>query len=151
MHVVALGVALILAVISVEAAAQTVTEPRERVDYHLRQIDELVQHFQEVVSRDCPRFASRAEWRHYFDAEVERVTLLVAHVEQAWLEAKQTGDDTVRRAAKAPRRRIDEGRAVLEKLQACAADNGTSFSPFSVWNRIEREVPQRQEAIALPR
>ena len=79
------------------------------------------------------------------------MTLLVAHVERAWIEAKRVGDDDVRRAAKAPRRRLEEARGAIEKLQTCAADNGASFSPLSVWNRIEREAPRRQEAIALPR
>jgi hypothetical protein len=131
--------------------AQTAQDARARVGYHLREVDQIIRHFQEVVSADCPRFASRAEWRQYFDGEVERMTLLVAHVEQAWIEAKQGGDDVVRRAAKAPRRRLEEARVVLEKLQACAADNGASFSPLAVWARIEREVPRRQEAITLPR
>ena len=82
---------------------------------------------------------------------MERATLLVAHVEQAWVEAKRVGDDDVRRAAKAPRRRLGEARGAIEKLQTCAADNGASFSPLAVWNRIEREAPRRQDAIALPR
>lgn len=132
-------------------AQTTVQEARARVDHHLREVDQIVQHFQDVVNADCPRFSSRAEWRQYFDGEVERMTLLLAHLEQAWIEAKRVGDDGVRRAAKAPRRRIDDARVVLEKLQTCAADNGTSFSPLSVWGRIEREAPKRQEAIALPR
>jgi hypothetical protein len=84
------------------------------------------------------------------DGEVERVVLLVAHVEQAWVEAKQTGDDDVRRAAKAPRRRLEEARTLLDKLQKCASDNGTSFSQMSVWKRIEREVPERQAQITQP-
>lgn len=133
------------------ARAQTVEEVRARVDHHLREADQIIRHFQDVVNADCPRFSSRDEWRQYFDGEVEQATLLVAHVEQAWIEAKRVGDDDVRRAAKAPRRRIDEARGALEKLRACAADNGASFSPLAVWNRIEREVPRRQEAIALPR
>jgi hypothetical protein len=133
------------------ARAQSVQEVRARVDHHLREVDQIVRHFQGVVHADCPRFSSRAEWRQYFDAEVERMTLLLAHLEQAWIEAKQVGDDGVRRAAKAPRRRVEEARVVLEKLQTCAADNGASFSPLSVWARIEREAPKRQEAIVLPR
>jgi hypothetical protein len=144
-------VSLLVLLAVAPAAADPVEEARARVDYHLRQIDEIIQHFQDVLGRDCPLFASRVEWKQYFDAEVEQVTLLVAHVEQAWVEAKRTGDDSVRRAAKAPRKRVDEGRAVLDKLQGCAADNGASFSPLSVWNRIEREVPRRQAAIAQPR
>lgn len=147
------GRALVLAwaLLATPASADPVEEARARVDHHLRQIDEIVRHFQGVLDRDCPRFTSREEWRLYFDGEVEQVTLLVAHVEQAWVEAKRTGDDDVRRAAKAPRKRVEEGRAVLDKLQACAAGNGASFSPLSVWNRIEREVPRRQAAITLPR
>ena len=133
------------------AMAQTVQEARTRVEHHLREVDQIVRHFQDVVNTDCPRFSSRPEWRRYFDGEVDRMTLLLAHVEQAWVEAKQGGDDDVRRAAKAPRRRLDEARVVLEKLQTCAADNGASFSPLSVWGKIEREAPRRQDAIVLPR
>jgi len=140
-----------LAGVAPAARAQTVEEVRPRVDHHIREAEQIIRHFQEVVSADCPRFASRDEWRQYFDGEVEQATLLVAHVEQAWIEAKRVGDDDVRRAAKAPRRRIDEARGALEKLQTCASDNGASFSPLAVWNRIEREVPRRQDAIALPR
>jgi len=131
--------------------AQTVEEVRTRVDHHLREAEQIIRHFDDVVRADCPRFASRDEWRQYFDGEVDQATSLVAHVEQAWIEAKRVGDDDVRRAAKAPRRRIDEVRGALDKLQSCAADNGARFSPLAVWARIEREVPRRQEAIALPR
>jgi hypothetical protein len=121
-----------------------------RVEHHLRHIEELARHFRAVLDRPCPRFATPAEFKTYVDGEVDRVVLLVAHVEQAWLEAKETGDDDVRRAAKAPRRRVDEARALLDKLHGCAGDNGASFSQMAVWRRIEREVPQRQEQIALP-
>jgi hypothetical protein len=76
--------------------------------------------------------------------------LLVAHLEQAWYEATRTGDDDVRRTAKAPRKRMDQARALLDKLQGCAEGNGASFSTMGVWRRIEREVPQRQTEIALP-
>jgi hypothetical protein len=103
-----------------------------------------------VLDSDCPHFASSKEWRTYFDGQVELVVLMVAHVEQAWYEATRTGDDEVRRTAKAPRRRLDEARALVDKLQGCAQSNGTSFSNLTVWRRIEREVPQRQTEIALP-
>ena len=79
-----------------------------------------------------------------------RVVLLMAHLEQAWIEAKHTGDDDVRRDAKAPRRRVDRARALVDKLSGCAESNGASFSQTAVWRRIEREVPQRQSQIALP-
>jgi hypothetical protein len=110
-----------------------------------------VEHFESVLASDCPRFASRAEWRGWFDDEVERVVLLVAHLEQAWVEAKQAPDDDTRRVAKAPRKSLDRAWALVEKLQECAGENGASFSPPAVWRRVEREAPRRQEEIALPR
>ncbi len=125
-------------------------EIRPRVEHHLREADQLAQHFEEVLATDCPRFDTRDAWNVYLDAEIERVVLMMAHLEQAWSEAKRTGDDDVRRAAKAPRRRADEARALVGKLQTCANGNGTSFSSVGVWRRIEREVPLRQSDIALP-
>ena len=74
----------------------------------------------------------------------------MAHLEQAWVEAKRTGDDDVRRTAKAPRRQSDQLRQLVDKLTTCAEANGASFSPATIWRRIEREVPRRQAEIALP-
>ena len=153
--------ALLLAVPALAAGAKSAAEVqprvdkpaaevRPRVDHHLKQVDDLAQHFESVLSQPCPRFASPGGWQAYFDGEVDRVVLLWAHVEQAWLEAKETGDDDVRRAAKAPRRRLEDARALLDKLQTCAADNGASFSQGTVWRKIEREVPKRQAEIAVP-
>ena len=76
--------------------------------------------------------------------------VLKSYVCGAWVEAKATGDDDVRREAKAPRRRVDQARALLDKLQGCAEGNGAQVSQASLWRRIEREVPQRQTEIALP-
>jgi hypothetical protein len=125
-------------------------EARARMEHHLREVSELADHFESVLSGGCPRFASPGEWRTYLDAEIDRVVLLMAHLEQAWVEAKHTGDDDVRRDAKAPRRRVDQARALFDKLSGCAESNGASFSQMAVWRRIEREVPQRQSEIALP-
>ena len=74
----------------------------------------------------------------------------MAHLEQAWTEAKSVKDDDLRREAKAPRRRVEDGRRLVEKLQACAARNHAPFDPLGVWIRIEREVPRRQTEVALP-
>jgi hypothetical protein len=125
-------------------------EVRPRVDHHLRHVETLAQHFESVMSTDCPRFPSSADWDRYLDGEVERVVLLMAHVEQAWVEAKTTGDDDVRRTAKAPRKRLEQARSLLGKLSGCAGANGSSLNQFGLWRRIEREVPQRQAEIALP-
>jgi hypothetical protein len=125
-------------------------EARSRMEYHLREVNQLADHFETVMHSDCPRFSSPSDWTTYLDAEVERVVTLVAHLEQAWVEAKTTGDDDVRRAAKAPRKRVDQARALLGKLQGCAQDNGTEISQGALWRRIEREVPERQAEIALP-
>jgi len=126
-------------------------EIRPRVEHHLRAADDLAQHFETVVAAECRRFDSRDAWKAYFDGEVERVVLMMAHLDQAWAEAKRTGDDDVRRAAKAPRRRLEEARALVGKLQQCANGHGTSFSPSGLWRRIERDVPLRQSDVALPR
>ena len=145
-----LALAILLAVPAFAAGTKPAALVRPRVEHHLRHVDDLAQHFDAVMSQPCPHFASPEDWNAYFDSEVERVVLLVAHLEQAWIEAKETGDDEVRRAAKAPRKRLDEARALLDKLQQCAGDNGASFSHLAVWRKIEREVPKRQAQIALP-
>ena len=125
-------------------------EARTRMEHHLREATQLAEHFEGVLGSDCPRFASPTEWRAYLDGEIDRVVLLMAHLEQAWVEAKHTDNDEVRRDAKAPRRRADQARALFDKLSGCAENNGAPFSQGSVWRRIEREVPQRQSEIALP-
>jgi hypothetical protein len=148
-----LAAALLLAVVAPVLAREPdrpVDEARSRMEHHLREVNQLATHFEGVLTRDCPRFDSRGEWTAYLDGEIERVVLLMAHLEQAWIEAKHTGDDDVRRTAKAPRKRVDQARALMDKLQGCAQGNGAAFSTMSVWRRIEREVPQRQAEIALP-
>ena len=127
-----------------------VEQVRARMEYHLREDHELADHFELVLGRECPRFATPKEWRLYLDDEIDRVVLLMAHLEQAWIEAKHTGDDEVRRTAKAPRRRVERARALLDKLSGCAESNGAQVSPMGMWRRIEREVPARQAQIALP-
>jgi hypothetical protein len=146
-------VALLTLVVAGAASAfgvKSAEEARPRVDHHLRHVETLAQHFESVMSSDCPRFASTGEWDRYLDGEVQRVVLLVAHVEQAWLEAKTTGDDDVRRTAKAPRKRLEQARTLLGKLSGCADANGASVNQLGLWRRIEREVPLRQAEIALP-
>ncbi|MBI2203479.1 MAG: hypothetical protein HYU41_06470 [Candidatus Rokubacteria bacterium] len=146
----AVAVALVVLAVSAAAGGSVPTEPRARVAHHLREVTGLQRHFDGVMRDACPRFASTAEWTRHFEGEVERVVLLLAHLEQAWLEAKRTGDDDVRRTAKAPRQQLANARPLLGKLSDCADDHGVSVSPFSLWRRIEREVPKRQAEIALP-
>lgn len=126
-------------------------EVRPRVEHHLRQASELADHFDAVVRNGCPRFTTPGQWDAYVDGEMERVILLAAHLEQAWVEAKTTGDDDVRRAAKAPRRRLEEARALLTMLSTCAEANGTTLPTGTLWRQLEREVPRKQAEIALPR
>ena len=125
-------------------------EARARMEHHLKEVTRLAQHFDDVMNAECPRFPSPREWTTYLDGEIDLVVLLVAHLEQAWYEATRTGDDDVRRTAKAPRKRLDQARALLDKLQGCAEGNGVAFSSMSVRRRIERELPQKQAEIALP-
>ena len=145
-----LALALVLVAPGAVAAERTPEAARVRVDHHLREVSQLASQVEGVLAHDCRRFASPAEWNAYVDGEIQRVVLLMAHMEQAWMEAKQTGDDDVRRHAKAPRRQKDRARTLLDKMQRCASDNGADFSPMMLWQRIEREVPQRRSEIALP-
>ena len=133
------------------ADREPASEIQPRVDHHLREATRLIEHFEALVAADCPRFASAAEWNVYLGREVDQMLLLAAHVEQAWVEAKRTGDKDVRRAAKAPGRRIEEAVQIVDKLSACAEENGTTFSPGPVYRRLERDLPRRQAEIALPR
>lgn len=149
----ALVVAALTFTLAGVASASGVKSPEEvrpRVDHHLRAVETLAQHFESMLSADCPRFASAGEWDRYLDGEVERVVLLMAHVEQAWIEAKTTGDDDVRRVAKAPRKRVEQARTLVGKLSGCADANGSTLNQLALWRRIERRVPQRQAEIALP-
>lgn len=125
-------------------------EAQARVDHHLRQAEPLLRHFRALLDTGCPRLASRAEWDAYVDAEVDRVVLLLARLGEAWTEARQTGDDDVRRSAKAPRKQFQrDAPELLRQLQACAAAHGTTV-PTTLRVRVESEVPQRRAEIALP-
>src|ERR687892_725116 len=97
-------------------AERTPEAARVRVDHHLREVRQISSHFEDVLAQDCRRFPSSAEWDAYFDGEIDRVVLLMAHMEQAWTEAKQTGDDDVRRYAKTPRKQVDRARTLIDKL-----------------------------------
>jgi hypothetical protein len=132
------------------AGDRTAEEARPRVEHHLLEADQIVRHFESVIADDCPRFGSPAERRAYIDGEVERVVLLVAHLEEAWSEAKQTSDKDVRRAAKAPRAQMGQAQTLVTKLQTCTADDGASLEPRAIWRRVEQEVPRRRAEIALP-
>jgi hypothetical protein len=144
-----LALAILLGTALLSHAAQP-EAARARVQHHLRQVERLSEHFETVLGAGCPRFASAAAWDEYVETEMEQVVLLVAHLEQAWVEAKRTGDDDVRRTAKAPRRQHDQARLLVDKLASCAEVNGAAFSPMSLWRRVERDVPQRRMEVALP-
>ena len=142
---------VLVATVPARANREAAADIQPRVDHHVREIGLLVQHFETFVAGACPRFGTVAEWDAYAEGEIDRMLLMAAHVEQAWVEAKRTGDDDVRRAAKAPRRRLDDAPQIVSKLAACAEDNGTTLSPGAVYRRIERDLPRRQSEIALPR
>src|SRR5499426_3998316 len=134
----------------VSAGDRTADEARPRVEHHLLEADQIVRHFESVISEDCPRFDSVADRRAYIDGEVDRVVLLVAHLDEAWSEAKRTSDKDVRRVAKAPRAQVGQAQSVVTKLRTCADGDGVNLEPRVVWRRIESEVPRRRAEIALP-
>lgn len=123
---------------------------RPRVDHHVRHAEQLGSHFDLVIQQECPRVASSSEWNAWIDGETDQLVSLVAHIEQAWEEAKRTGDDDVRRVAKAARRRLTEARWLLEKLTTCADRNNAPLQPADIIDRVQRDVPRRQTEIALP-
>ena len=137
-------------VIVVSAGDRTADEARPRVEHHLLEADQIVRHFESVVAEDCPRLDSPADRRAYIDGELDRVVLLVAHLEEAWSEAKRTSDKDVRRAAKAPRAQVGQAQSLVTKLQTCMGDGGASLEPRAIWRRVEQEVPRRRAEIALP-
>jgi hypothetical protein len=132
------------------AGDMTADEARPRVEHHLMEAEQIVRHFETVIADDCPRFESAAARRAYIDGEVDRVVLLVAHLDEAWSEAKRTSDKQVRRVAKAPRARVGDAQSLVTKLQTCAGDDAVTLEPRVIWRRIEQEVPRRRAEIALP-
>ena len=148
----ALALAAVLALATPASAGDLPPDAvRPRVEYHLRAANELADHFDAVVRNGCPRFTTTSQWDAYVNEEMDKIILLAAHIEQAWVEAKTTGDDEVRRAAKAPRRRLEEARALVIMLSTCAEANGTTLQTGALFRQLEREVPRRQAEIALPR
>jgi hypothetical protein len=150
---------VLLAVAAVLAAAAPAigggdlpaAEVEPRVAHHVRLAGELADHFDALLGGACPRFATPQEWDAYVEREIESVVLMVAHVEEAWSEAKTTPDDDVRRAAKLPGRRLKAALPLADKLRACAESNGARLDAGGLWRRVEREVPRRRAEIALPR
>jgi len=145
-----LTVLLLGSAAAARAGDLTADEARPRVEHHLIEAEQIVRHFETVVAGECPQFSTAADRRAYFDGEVERVVLLVAHLDEAWSEAKRTSDKDVRRAAKAPRAQISQAQSLVTKLQTCADGDGVNVEPRAVWRRIESDVPRRRTEIALP-
>lgn len=143
----AVGAAIVAPAAPAAAAGNT---PRERVEHHLRAVGHLSRHFEHVLAQACPRFARRTEWSTYLDGEIDRLVLLLAHREQAWEEAKQTGDDELRRSAKTSPEQRAQARALVDKFEACAQGNGAALPTVTLWRRIERDVERRRAEIALP-
>jgi hypothetical protein len=133
------------------AAIDPIQRVRARVDHHLRQVDAIIRELEGVAAQGCPKLGSAGVWDAWVDRELDRLVLLFAHAEEAWAEAKQTGDDDVRRAAKAPRQHIGRARGLLDTFQRCADDNGARLDSFELWRRVERDVQRRRAEIALPR
>src|SRR5262245_8003769 len=98
----------------------TADEARPRVEHHLIEAEQIVRHFETVVAGECPLFSTAADRRAYFDGEVDRVVLLVAHLDEAWSEAKRTAYKDVRRAAKTPRAQVSQAQSLVTKLRTCA-------------------------------
>lgn len=148
---IAVAVGAVLAGGPVAAAELPPEEARARVTLHLDHAGELLRHFEAVLEGPCPDLETAAEWRAHLDAEVDRMTLLVARLAEAWEEAKRTGDDDVRRQAKAPRRLAERAPELVNTYRVCAGELVEEIEFLALWRRIERDVPSRRAEIALPR
>lgn len=131
------------------AGDRSAEEARPRVEHHLLEAERIVRHFERVLAQECPRFETDGQRGAYIEDEIERVVLLVAHLDQAWAEAKRTSDKGVRRAAKAPRAQVGQAQRLVTKLQTCVG-GGAGLDPPAIWRRVEQEAPRRQAEIALP-
>ena len=70
---VVVGVLMWLGAVTVFAAGtKPAAEVLPRVEYHLRHIDDLAQHFESVLRSPCQHFSTADEWKSYFDGEVDR-------------------------------------------------------------------------------
>ena len=146
-----LFVAMLAVGVAVPAHAnrEAAADIQPRVDHHIREAGVLVQHFETFVTGACRLFATADEWNTYAESEIDRMLLMVAHVQQAWVEAKRTGDDDVRRrAAKRPRRRMDDAPQILTKLAAWPRTTARRSRRSRWYRRIERDLPRRQSEIA---
>jgi hypothetical protein len=143
-------VLIVAATATADAAERSVSEARERVTHHLREVEAVAARLGVILAEPCPRFQSRAEWEQYEAARVEDVVLLLAHLKQALAEAKTVQDEELRREARAPRSRTEEARRLVAKLQGCAVMNDASLDLVGLMHRIEQEVPRRRAEIRLP-
>jgi len=48
-------------------------DARVRMEHHLKEVNRLAQHFDGVLTGECPKFPSRRDWTAYLDGEIDQV------------------------------------------------------------------------------
>lgn len=130
-----------------------------RLAFHLARAEALREALAPDVYGPCRRFESPAAWNRYLAGLVDQGITFVAHLEEAWREAKRADDPALRARVKAARRRMLVGDPVrlVRKLVSCAARNGSPLDLWTLWTRAAAEEPRRrgevarQADLALPR
>lgn len=121
-----------------------------RLGFHLARAAALREALAPVVYGPCPRFSTRAAWDAYLAGLVEEGVTFAAHLDEAWREAKASGDEQLRTRVKTARREMLVGNPVqlVGKLTSCAWRNGSSVDAWGLWRRASEEVRVRRQEVA---
>lgn len=147
----ALAAGLVLAAPGPAATdASALAQAQARIDFHLTEAEALREALAPVLTGPCPRFPTPAAWDVFLARLVDRGVTFVAHLDEAWREAKTGGDD-LRRRVKAARRELLAGgdpRRLVGKLTRCAWRNGSPLDPWSLWREVSAQVADRRREVA---
>lgn len=132
---------------AVLAAGPAAPGAEARLGFHLARAAALRDTLAPFVYGPCPRFPSRAAWDSYLAGRVDEGVTLAAHLDEAWREAKASGDQTLQARVKAEKRQMLVGNPVqlVGKLTTCAWKNGSSVDPMGLWKRATDDVRRRAE------
>jgi hypothetical protein len=121
-----------------------------RVAFHLARAAALRDALAPDVYGPCRTFPSPAAWERYLDGLLEEGVTFAAHLDEAWRNAKRSGDPDLGERVKAAKRRMLVGDPVrlVAKLKTCAWRNGAPLDLMGLWRRAVAEVPGRRQDVA---
>ncbi|MGH7268347.1 MAG: hypothetical protein ACREMB_26305 [Candidatus Rokuibacteriota bacterium] len=121
-----------------------------RLRFHLARAATLRETLAPFVYGPCPEFPSRTAWESHLAGRVAQGVTFAAHLDEAWREAKASGDRELQARVKAVKRGMLVGNPVqlVGKLTSCAWKNGASLDPWGLWKRATEEVRRRRVELA---